>query len=80
MTFCTYIQTERVRKLIIISLILNEFSCGKVQIHYRFCSKSLDKSHFHARYIYILFFFLQKFEQIMNCFARGCVKNLQAQH
>ena len=30
--FCTCIRTERVRKLFITSLILNKFSCGKVQI------------------------------------------------
>ena len=30
--FCTCFRTEGVRKLAITSLILNEFSCGKVQI------------------------------------------------
>ena len=29
--FCTCIRTERVRQLFIIFLILNEFSCGKVE-------------------------------------------------
>ena len=33
MIFYTYIWTEGVRKFIIISLILNKFSCGKAQIH-----------------------------------------------
>ena len=31
-TFCTHIRTERVRKLFIIFLILNEFSCSKMEI------------------------------------------------
>ena len=30
--FCTCIWTERVRKLFSTSLILNEFSCGKMQM------------------------------------------------
>ena len=34
--FYTYIRTERVRILVIISLILNEFSYGKAQIPHRF--------------------------------------------
>ena len=33
------VYSEHRRKLIIISLKLNEFSCGKVQIPCRFCSK-----------------------------------------
>ena len=68
-TFCTYIRTERVRKLIIISLILNEYSCGKVQILLRFSRKSLGKSPFHARY-----FFPHKLEKHMKDFARACVE------
>ena len=35
MIFCTYIQAERVRMFVIISLILNEFSYGKAQTHHR---------------------------------------------
>ena len=31
MTFCTYIQTELVKKLITVSLILDEFSCSTEQ-------------------------------------------------
>ena len=69
MTFCTYIQTEQVRKLIIISLILDEFLCGQVQILCRFCSKSLDKSCFHAYYI-----FPHMLEQYMKVFSWACVE------
>ena len=72
-TFCTYIGTERVRKLIIISLILNEFSCGKVQILCRSSSKSLGKSCFHARCI-----FPHKLEQCMKVFAGICVEKYSA--
>ena len=75
MTFSTYIRTERVRKLIIISLILNEFSSGEVQIPCRFCSLSLDKSRFHERCI-----FPHKFEQCMKVFARACVDKYSAKH
>ena len=59
-TFCTYLRTERVRKLIIVSLILNEFSCGKMQVL---------KSRFQARCI-----FPHKLEQRMKVFARAYVE------
>ena len=39
--FCTNISTERVRKVITVSLIFNEFSRGKEQIPYHFCSKPI---------------------------------------
>ena len=61
MTFCTYLRTERVRKLIIVSLIFNEFSCGKMQVL---------KSRFQARCI-----FPHKLEQRMKVFARAYVEN-----
>ena len=64
------IWTERVRKLIIIPSILNEFSCGKVQIPCPYCSKVLGKRRFHAHCI-----FPHKLEQCMKVFARGCVEN-----
>ena len=67
-TFCAYIQTEWLRKLIIISIILNKFSCGKVQILCRFSSKLFDKSRFYAHCI-----FPHKLEQRMKVFARVCV-------
>ena len=71
MTFCAYIQTEQVRKLIIISLILNEFSRGKAQIHVlcHFSSKPFGNSGFHARCI-----FPHKLEQCMEVFAQACVE------
>ena len=68
-TFCTYIRTEWVGKLIIVSLMLNEFSCDKVQILCRFSSKSFDKSRFHTRCI-----FPHKLEQGMKVFAQACVE------
>ena len=68
-TFYMSIQTERVRNFIIISLLLDEFSCGKVLIFFRFSSKSLGKSGFHAHCI-----FPHKLEQHMKVFARACVR------
>ena len=65
----TYIRAERVRTLIIIYLILNEFSCGKVQILCLFSSKSFDKSRFHARCI-----FPHKLEQSLKVFAQACME------
>ena len=50
--FCMCVWTEWVRKFIIISLLFNEFLCGKVQILCFFSSKSLGKSHFHAHCIF----------------------------
>ena len=47
-----YVYLDRTGKKIYHSIILNEFSCGKVQIFCLFRTKSLDKSIFHARCIF----------------------------
>ena len=70
MVFYTYIRTERIRKFVIISLILNAFSYGKAQIPHSFCRKPLSKRCFHARCS-----FPHDLEQRQNVFARGCVEN-----
>ena len=71
--FCTYIQTERVRKFITVS---NEFSCGKVQMPRRFCSK--------PSFSYILYFSTEprakKFFAQKNLFAQGCVGKHSLMH
>ena len=71
--FYTYIRTERIRKFVIISLILNAFSYGKAQIPHRFSSKPLSMRCFHARCS-----FPHNLEQRQNVFARGCVENYSA--
>ena len=53
-TSTTYTGTEWVRKLITVSLILNDFSCGKSRYLNRllFCSKPSFKGHLHACFIF----------------------------
>ena len=62
-------ELEYTRKLIIISLTLNDFSCGTEQIPCRFCSKSLYKSHFQERCI-----FPHNLEQCIKTFDRTFVE------
>ena len=64
--FCTYIRAERVRKLFIIFLILNEFSCCKVE---NLCSDGISKCSYATRCI-----FIHKFEQRLSYVARTCVE------
>ena len=64
MTYFDYfvpVFEQRVRKLFISSSILNEFSCGKVQI------LPLCKQQMH-----IEVFLLHNLEQRLSVFARGC--------
>ena len=62
-----------VKIFVIISLILNEFSYGKAQIHHRISSKPLFKRCFYGRCIFPL-----NLEQRLKVFARGCVENYSA--
>ena len=71
--FYTYIQTERVRRFVIIFLILNAFSYGKAHIPHRFCSKPLDMRCFHA-----LCSFPHNLEHRQDVFARSCIENYSA--
>ena len=58
-----------------ISLILNEFSYGKVQIPHCFCSMPLSKRCLHACCI-----FPHNLKQRQKVFSGGCAENYNAKH
>ena len=64
--FRTCIRTERVRKLFSTSLILNEFSCGKVQVP---CLCKLKTNI--EKFCVIRCSFLHNLEQRLSVFARA---------
>ena len=71
--FCNYVQIERVGLFVIISLMLNEFSYGKMQILHHVSSKPLSKRCFYGGCIFPLIL-----EQRLKVFAQGCVENYSA--
>ena len=70
---CTCIRTDRVRKLFIPSLILDEFSRGKLQIPC-LCKQQTDIKVFYVTRCS----FLHNIEQRLSVFARGCVEKYSA--
>ena len=68
--FCTCIRTGQVRKLFIISLILNAFSCGEMHIPY-LCNQQRNIEVFYVCPLS----FQHNLEQRQNVFARGCLEN-----